>query len=135
MWLLVIPSAALALVGIKYGIRYFSFLAIGIASCLCVSVWMLDDSWFLVNLFVQSLGFHGNWFLQLGFHTDAFEQSVGSYGATDRGQAVNDLESDGMDSWMGTNTVWYWGMWMSWAPFVGKFFKKCTMYSVNKHFA
>ena len=33
-----------------------------------------DDTWFLANLYVQSLGYYCQWIIQLGFHTDAFAQ-------------------------------------------------------------
>ena len=35
---------------------------------------------YLLNLMVQSVGYYFQWIIQLGFHTDAFEQASPSYG-------------------------------------------------------
>ena len=125
MWFLVASSAVISALGSKFGlkltIRLLSFVATAFAVSLCTVLWTLDQPWFLTNIFVQTLGFHLNSFVQLGFHTDAFEQSVSSHGASDRGQAVDDRESDGDARWMRNNTIMYWGMWMSWTPFVGRY--------------
>ena len=40
-------------------------------------------------IFLQSMGFYLQHLVQLGFHTDAFEQLGPSFGASDRGRAVS----------------------------------------------
>ncbi len=37
---------------------------------------LVDDTTFLLNLIVQSIGYHLHYFLQLGFHTDAVRNLV-----------------------------------------------------------
>lgn len=64
--------------------------------------------------------------MQLGFHCDAFELSVNSYGAADRGRAFEDGEGDGPANWMDGWTIFYWGWWISWSPFVGMFIAKIS---------
>ena len=58
-------------------------------------VFFADDTWFLLNLFVQSLGYYVQWVIQLGFHTDAFAQL---------GEAPDGKEAAG---WMGGWTIFY----------------------------
>lgn len=33
-----------------------------------------QNTWYIFNVFVQSIGYYLQWILQLGFHTDAFAQ-------------------------------------------------------------
>lgn len=37
-------------------------------------VFFADNTWYILNLFVQSTGYYFQWVVQLGFHTDAFAQ-------------------------------------------------------------
>ena len=68
----------------------------------------------LLNVYVQSIGYYLQNIVQLGFHTDAFVQ----------------LENapDGREnpSWMNLWTIFYWGWWTSWSPFVGMFIAKIS---------
>ena len=51
----------------------FTFhLSILIGCFLMFVVLFFEDTWFLLNLFVQSCGYYLQWIVQLGFHTDAF---------------------------------------------------------------
>ena len=46
-----------------------------IPGCLLLLVILFaDETWFILNLFVQSTGYYFQWLIQLGFHTDAFAQ-------------------------------------------------------------
>ena len=91
-------------------------------------IWRLDDTVFLLNLYVQSMGYYVQWFIQTGSHTDAFAQLGPSHGAEDRDRFVyEDFESsDGPSSWMNGWTIFYWGWWVSWSPFVGMFIAKIS---------
>merc|ERR1719204_684303 len=89
-------------------------------------VLFLEDTWYLLNLFCQSIGFYFQWLMQLGFHCDAFELSTKSYGAADRGRVYKDGEGDGPLDWMDGWTIFYWGWWISWSPFVGMFIAKIS---------
>jgi hypothetical protein len=69
--------------------------------------------------------------MQIGWHTDAFEQlGKGSFAAIKGGAGGKDRIRDGVDkpmdgpeSWMDDWTMFYWGWWIAWSPFVGEFFK------------
>ena len=71
-------------------------------------------TWYLLNLYVQSVGYYLQYVLQLGFHTDAFAQL---------GNAPDQLEaSDWMNDW----TIFYWEWWIAWCSFVGMFIAKIS---------
>ena len=82
----------------------------------------LDNTFYILNLYVQSLGYYIQNILQLGFHTDTFEQLGPSHGAEDRGRYIPPgfTTTDGPAQWMDWWTMFYWGWWISWCPFVGK---------------
>jgi choline-glycine betaine transporter len=70
--------------------------------------------------FVQSLGYYFQSLVRLGFHTDAFEQLGHSASAAYRRFVPEGFEPpDGPDDWIDAWTMFYWGWWISWSPFVG----------------
>ena len=87
----------------------------------------MDKTFYILNLLVQSLGYYLQNIIVLGWHTDAFEQlgpsahgEIGRFVATeDVGEAFANKEPDGPEDWMDTWTMFYWGWWISWSPFVG----------------
>ena len=100
--------------GLKLGIRRLSEVCFCIGMFLMLIVLFYDDTWYLLNLYVQSVGYYLQYVLQLGFHTDAFAQL---------GNAPDQLEaSDWMNDW----TIFYWGWWIAWCPFVGMFIAKIS---------
>eukprot|EP00929_Paragymnodinium_shiwhaense_P015586 TRINITY_DN1236_c0_g1_i3.p1 TRINITY_DN1236_c0_g1~~TRINITY_DN1236_c0_g1_i3.p1 ORF type:complete len:806 (+),score=169.91 TRINITY_DN1236_c0_g1_i3:159-2576(+) len=105
--------------GLDTGIKTVSQTAFGLGNILLVVVFVLDEPWYLCNLIVQSFGYHFQHFLQLGFYTDAFAQlPVGNGHAMD-GKGAN-------SAWMDWWTIFYWGWWISWAPFVGTFLARIS---------
>ena len=64
------------------------------------------DPFYLINLFIQAIGYHFQWILQLTFSTSAFE-SVGFYEDTNGG-------SEEQISWMSRWTIFYWAWWIAW---------------------
>ena len=60
--------------GLKLGIRWLSEMCFCIGMLLMLIVLFYDDTWYLLNLYVQSVGYYLQYVLQLGFHTDAFAQ-------------------------------------------------------------
>ena len=67
-------------------------------------VLLLDNPVFLLNFYVQSIGFYFQNLVQLGFHSDAFEQLGSSFGASDRGRGSL-ANTDGPPEWMQWWTV------------------------------
>ena len=99
-------------------------------------VLFMDKTVFLLNLYVQSMGYYFQNILQLGFHSDAFEQLGPSFGAEDRGEHLPQgvESSDGPAGWMNGWTIFYWGWWIAWCPFVGMFIAKISVGRTVKEF-
>ena len=99
-------------------------------------VLFMDNTVFLLNLYVQSMGYYFQNILQLGFHSDAFEQLGPSYGAAARGEVLpaGVESSDGPANWMNGWTIFYWGWWIAWCPFVGMFIAKISVGRTVKEF-
>ena len=91
------------------------------------SLLLPDNTVFLLNLYVQSLGHYLQWMIQTGSHTDAFAQLGPSHGSEDRERhTYEDWSGDGPENWMNGWTIFYWGWWVSWSPFVGMFIAKIS---------
>merc|ERR1719163_1437954 len=60
--------------GIKNGIKRLSQLTFGLGNALLFSLVYLDNTWYLLNSYVQSLGHYVNYFIQVGFQCDTFSQ-------------------------------------------------------------
>jgi len=136
IWCVTGVATVSVLTGIKYGIRRLSEFCFCCGMVLMLAVLFLDDTVFLLNLYTQSIGFYFQYLLQIGFHSDAFEQLGPSHGAEDRGRFVPEgVEStDGPSLWMGWWTIFYWGWWIAWCPFVGMFIAKISYGRTVKEF-
>jgi choline-glycine betaine transporter len=113
--LMTVTAGISAHAGVRKGIRVLSIISFSVLTTLVLAVLLADDTAFLLNLFVQSVGFHLHRIIDLGFQTDAFEQL--------------DLDVDGKggpEVWMDWWTVFYWGWWVSWSPFVGIFIARIS---------
>ena len=63
--------------GVGMGIRRLSETCFGFGMFLMLMALFMDNTFYILNLFVQSLGFYLQYIVQLGWHTDAFEQLEG----------------------------------------------------------
>ncbi|MFP5335142.1 MAG: BCCT family transporter [Actinomycetes bacterium] len=93
--------------GIGKGIKWLSNLNMGLAALVLVFVLVAGPTLFLLREFVQSFGDYFADVLQLTFDVSAF-----------RGE-------DG-ETWQAGWTTFYWGWWISWAPFVGVFIARIS---------
>jgi len=144
--------------GIHYGIKTIAIVAFMLANFLWLMVFCLDDPVYFLDIMVQSVGHYLQWFLQLGFQTDAFQRqhqhgnagfgatvdfvsgidnsstSTQELGAVNKpgymfpGAPPDTYASDGSATNTGGNpkymqwwTIFYWGWWIAWSPFVGMF--------------
>merc|ERR1712070_72831 len=88
----------------------------------------------MLNVFVQSVGYYIQYVIQLGTHTSAFATSpfelwdahgedlsptVSPAGAA---HSMNVENKAWMDWW----TIFYWGWWIAWSPFVGTFIARIS---------
>lgn len=114
IWGVTIVATISVVSGLKVGIRRLSELCFCLGMFLMLFVFFHDDSWFILNVYVQSLGYYLHSLLQLGFHTEAFAQL---------GNAPDGREAQ---QWMDGWTVFYWGWWIAFCPFVGMFIAKIS---------
>ena len=122
IWCVTACATVSVITGLKLGIRRLSEICFSIGMLLMLVVFFYDDTWYLLNLYVQSTGYYLQWIIQLGFHTDAFAQMGNSQ---DNKEVVN---------WMNDWTIFYWGWWIAWSPFVGMFIAKISRGRTIKQF-
>lgn len=107
--IVVITAIALTsvLTGVDKGIKWLSNINMGLATVLLLAVLILGPTVFLLSDFVQQIGSYLQNFVQLSFRTLPFEGGDGK-------------------TWLSGWTTYYWGWWMSWAPFVGVFIARIS---------
>ncbi|QYA39110.1 BCCT family transporter [Macrococcoides caseolyticum] len=92
--------------GLSKGIQILSNINIGIATLLLVAVLFLGPTVLIMNMFSTSLGNLLQNFLSMSFDAAPLDES----------------KREWMNSW----TIYYWGWWMSWSPFVGIFIARVS---------
>lgn len=114
IWCVTACATVSVISGLKLGIRRLSETCFALGVFIMMLVFFFDSPWHTLNLLVQSTGYYMQTVIQLGFHTDAFAQL---------GNAPDGKENPGwMDAW----TIFYWGWWIAWSPFVGMFIAKIS---------
>ncbi|ROS61939.1 choline/glycine/proline betaine transport protein [Frigoribacterium sp. PhB160] len=93
--------------GVAKGMKWLSNVNIVLAALLLVFVLVSGPTLFLLRDFVQSLGAYLQNVVGLTFTVSAFSGAEG-------------------EAWQGSWTTFYWGWWMSWAPFVGIFIARIS---------
>lgn len=93
--------------GVDKGIKILSNINMGLAATLLLAVLVLGPTVFLLSDFVQSIGSYIQAFFSLSFQTLAFQGDDGK-------------------AWLSGWTTFYWGWWISWAPFVGVFIARIS---------
>jgi len=149
IWVITAVATISVLSGLGGGIKILSQITFAFGVFLILMVLFLDNTWFLLNSFVQSTGHYFQYILQAGFITDTWEQL--SYEFTNE-TGSNLLWGSGPDKlynpitqvtgqtfadpvefynqhpkeWMDWWTIFYWGWWIAWSPFVGMFIAKIS---------
>ncbi|MGO2862953.1 MAG: BCCT family transporter [Brevibacterium sp.] len=93
--------------GVGAGIKWLSNINLTMAGVLLVTVLVLGPTLFLFQNFVESLGVYLANVLNMTF-------DIGAYSGEDGAE------------WNSTWTLFYWGWWISWAPFVGVFIARIS---------
>ena len=114
IWIITAIATISVVSGLKVGIRRLSEICFCMGMALMMFVLFYDNTWYLLNLYVQSIGYYFQYIIQLGFHTDAFAQL---------GNAPDKKENP---TWMDSWTIFYWGWWIAWSAFVGMFIAKVS---------
>ncbi|GAB2568205.1 BCCT family transporter [Leucobacter ruminantium] len=93
--------------GIGAGMKWLSNINLSMAAALLISVLLLGPTLFLLRNLTESIGFYLANVLQMTFDIGAYR----------RGEAT---------SWFSDWTIFYWGWWISWSPFVGIFIARIS---------
>ncbi|WP_368498043.1 BCCT family transporter [Herbiconiux sp. A18JL235] len=93
--------------GVNKGMKWLSSGNLILAAALLVFVLVVGQSEYLLREWVQSIGAYIQNFVGLSFTVSAFQGSAG-------------------EAWQADWTSFYWGWWMSWAPFVGIFIARVS---------
>ena len=116
--LIIVVVTALAAIsvasGLDKGIKLLSNINLGLAAALAVFVLLAGATVFVLNSWVEGMGTYLTELVALSFQTDAF--------ATDR-------------DWISAWTIFYWGWWISWSPFVGMFIARISRGRTIRQFA
>jgi len=106
--IIVITGIALTSVvtGIDKGIKWLSNTNMVLAAALVIFVLAAGPTVFILSDFIGQIGSYVQNFFRLSFNSMAFEE-------------------DGKQ-WLGGWTTFYWGWWISWAPFVGVFIARIS---------
>ncbi|EPE5497851.1 BCCT family transporter [Vibrio cholerae] len=99
-----------AISGVEKGIRRLSNLNILLFSALLLFVLFCGPTLELLNRFVQNLGDYANGLILKTFDLYVYTDSASGNNA----------------EWLGLWTLFYWGWWISWAPFVGMFIARIS---------
>jgi choline/glycine/proline betaine transport protein len=96
------------MVGLDGGVRRLSEWNLYLATIFLLFVLVVGPTLFILDSFVQNLGNYVASFPLLSFWTESFGEGP----------------EDG--SWQNAWTVFYWGWWISWSPFVGMFIARVS---------
>lgn len=110
-WLIIILIAGITLIavwsvvsGVHKGLKWLSNINMSLAGLLALVVFILGPTLFLLKAFPDNLGAYVSLLPDAMFH-------------------VGPLSEDG---WENGWTIFYWGWWVSWAPFVGMFIARIS---------
>jgi len=90
--------------GLDGGVRRLSEWNIYLAIAFLGFMLFISPTQFILDFFVQSLGYYIGIFPTLSFWTEAFEET----------------------NWQNSWTIFYWAWWIAWSPFVGMFIARIS---------
>jgi len=93
--------------GLDKGIKFLSNINLSLAAVFALVLLVLGPTLFILRGFVENIGGYLFQIVPLSFDTTAFFGAEG-------------------EAWQGAWTTFYWGWWMSWAPFVGLFIARIS---------
>lgn len=93
--------------GVGKGIKWLSNFNMSLAALLLLFVVVFGPTLFILNGFVSDIGIYLQNLLRMSFETGASQGPDGT-------------------SWVQGSTIFYWGWWISWAPFVGIFIARIS---------
>lgn len=161
IWVITVFATASICVGLHRGIQNLANITFAVGLFLMFALLFMDNTWYLLNSYVQALGHYVQWLPQVSFQTDAYQQLEVEFADNTKTNMLwgsNNLELNRKmtearalvtldesnekltsslvtqaemygshhKSWIDWWTIFYWGWWISWAPFVGMFIAKIS---------
>eukprot|EP01083_Nonionella_stella_P248211 859627_1 len=114
IWVMTIMATISVVTGIDRGIKTLSQIGFAFGWLFLLYLFFAGDMSFLLNYLLELIGFHFQTFISTFTMTDSFQQ-IGFDGPNSNPSA-----------WMASWTVFFWGWWIAWAPFVGLFIAKIS---------
>jgi choline/glycine/proline betaine transport protein len=99
--------------GLDKGVKHLSSLNIYLAAGFLVFLLLVGPQFYIFRVFTQNLGYYLQNLLQLSFWVETFQGQSQGQGAEG-------------SNWQNTWTIFYWGWWISWSPFVGMFIARVS---------
>lgn len=93
--------------GVGRGMKWLSNINLILAALLVIFILIVGPTQFLLRDFVQSIGNYLQNFVGMSFSVSAYSGEAG-------------------EAWQASWTTFYWGWWISWAPFVGIFIARIS---------
>jgi len=93
--------------GLQKGMKWLSNINLALAGVILLYVLLSGPTLFVLREFVQDVGSYIQNFVGLSFNVSAFTGEAGQ-------------------AWQSSWTTFYWGWWISWAPFVGIFIARVS---------
>ena len=90
--------------GLDAGVKRLSELNIWLAGAFLIFVLLVGPTLFILSLYTQSLGYYVQVLPEFAFWNAAFQET----------------------QWQAWWTIFYWGWWISWSPFVGMFIARIS---------
>jgi len=128
IWGVTVIATISVMAGLERGIRRISEVTFILGIFILGMLFFMDNVWFILEYFIEEVGFHINHLFELSFAAQAFELWMPS--------ASTDLINTGgfdwaydwltLDYWAGNWSIFYWAWWVSWAPFVGLFIARIS---------
>lgn len=120
IWVITAFATLSVVSGLKIGIKFLSMLGFGLGCLILFLSFVMEKSYYLLNLLVQTTGVYLQWSIfQLPFWTDAF-------GGLKEGEGRAIDGNTASEKWMGWWTVFYMAWWVAWACFVGLFIARIS---------
>jgi choline-glycine betaine transporter len=126
--------------GLHRGIAVLSYVSFCLGMVLVTSVLFMGDTMYILDAICSSFGFY-LWYLpKISWETDAWARAgaqhdwegntpgrgaIGIQGNPDSAYGPPDGLGAG-EGWMHAWTIFYWGWWISWGPFVGTFLARIS---------
>ncbi|PSL07062.1 choline/glycine/proline betaine transport protein [Haloactinopolyspora alba] len=99
-----IVATTSVVLGLSRGIRRLSLLNVGLGGALMLFLFIVGPTVFIMNGFAQNVGHYLQLLPETSLRTDMFTGHT----------------------WQQTWTLFYWGWWISWSPFVGMFIARIS---------